>query len=317
MAGLSNKVLTIPPFITNDSMVADGVIVASKISVTYLSDIKADFGTITAGNITGITITGGTITGAVIQTASSGQRIAINQSGNDFVVYDGAGNDVLDIFGSTPGRVMGIQPSSTSTTALVVTMPSGSGNAGVVINNPGSNDALAINVQGSGAGLHLLAYTGDLTNAMLTISDGGFYKNLVELISSYGSTAGQVMLSIQNTGPGSSVIINQQNGSSGANALQITNIGTAPALFVQGTNLSGNYAAFIESASITAPVMSVQGGRQYGSFEALLYLWGATIWCAAGVTPNGVLPGAQGDFCLNGPGGVPYYCTGGSSWTAV
>lgn len=43
-----------------------------------------------------------------------------------------------------------------------------------------------------------------------------------------------------------------------------------------------------------------------------------TIYISDGTTPDGNLTGVQGDYCLNGPSGVPYYCdANGTNWTAV
>lgn len=59
----------------------------SNLGTNYLSAISADFGTMTAGSITGITITGGTI-----RTASSGQRVEILGSDNSIKFYDSSNN---------------------------------------------------------------------------------------------------------------------------------------------------------------------------------------------------------------------------------
>jgi hypothetical protein len=62
--------------------------VAGKISVTYLSDIVGDFGTITAG----------TVTGALIRTAASGKRVEMRENGDfSLEAYDGSANYVITV----------------------------------------------------------------------------------------------------------------------------------------------------------------------------------------------------------------------------
>ena len=67
-------------------------ITEDKISVSELSALSADLGTITAGSITGVTITGSTF-----RTASSGSRIELTASSAVMKFYDSGGDEVLRI----------------------------------------------------------------------------------------------------------------------------------------------------------------------------------------------------------------------------
>ena len=73
-----------------------GVPYLSNLKVGSLSALSANFGNMTAGTITGVTILGTTITGGLVQTAASGERIALNESNkNQLVLYgDVSGNGV-------------------------------------------------------------------------------------------------------------------------------------------------------------------------------------------------------------------------------
>ena len=45
---------------------------------------------------------------------------------------------------------------------------------------------------------------------------------------------------------------------------------------------------------------------------------GVSIWVSDGTDPDGNLTGVVGDICLNGAGGVAFYCdTAGKNWTAM
>ena len=331
--GLQTKVKYIPPFITNDSMIADGVIVASKISVTYLSDISGNFGTITAGSITGIDITGGTITGTVIQTASNYPRISLNQVSDSMTVYDGSGNSVVQIAGvNSIGGLLNIAPSSTSAQALSIEMPSSSNAYAVQITTPGSGSALFIGVSGSAKSIEVAAQSSNISNPMVVIGDGGYYRNLMQLVSSFNSNNSYILLDLQVTAGGAGTVIN------------INNQGVAPSVYISQGNASNTDDVIYIAAAHGGRVMEIDQNNSSNS-STVLYVTtqnttvapifamggyvashfarciqtpgGAVIWGSDGTNPNGALSANRGDFCLNGPSGVPYYCTGGTSWTAV
>jgi hypothetical protein len=67
--------------------IAANTITADKMNVNELSAISANLGHITAGLIETVEMIGSVITGGVLQTAATGNRIVINQSG--FVSFDG------------------------------------------------------------------------------------------------------------------------------------------------------------------------------------------------------------------------------------
>lgn len=121
---------------------------ANSIAGTYISDLvasKITAGTLTAGvvyagSITASQITAGTLTGFTIQTASSGQRIAINESGNNrFKVYDGA-STLLEIGGSS--GTLYIPIGSTISPAVYVISASGSSIPTIFGNNTSSGQGV-------------------------------------------------------------------------------------------------------------------------------------------------------------------------------
>jgi hypothetical protein len=73
---------------------AAGAVTAAKISVSQLSAIAADMGTITAG----------TVTGATIRTAASGQRVQLDSS-NGIIVYNSSGDVVFQVNVTGAGQI--------------------------------------------------------------------------------------------------------------------------------------------------------------------------------------------------------------------
>ncbi|RTL40570.1 MAG: hypothetical protein EKK53_15390 [Burkholderiales bacterium] len=107
----------------------------SALKVGSLSAISSNFGTMTAGTINGITITG-----SLFQTAATGTRVAINESGNNSIAFYDAGS--LGVYIGTGGPVscygfFGL----TSSSKDGVYGQSGAGNAvsGVSITGYGGN----------------------------------------------------------------------------------------------------------------------------------------------------------------------------------
>jgi hypothetical protein len=93
---------TVPTGVVNSVNIANGAITANALA---------------ADAITGKTITGGTITGTVIQTATSGERVTINESNaNKVLVYDATGRAVAELSGiglglvGTGGALMVLDP---------------------------------------------------------------------------------------------------------------------------------------------------------------------------------------------------------------
>ena len=323
MAGLSNKVLTIPPFITNDSMIADGVIVASKITVSDLSAISANLGTITAG----------TITGVVIQTASNYPRISLNQVSDSMTVYDGSGNSVVQIAGiNATGGLIYISPNSTSAQALSIAMPSGSSSSGISIINPGIAPAIFIDVEGSGSAIGISATTSDITNPMVSIGDGGFQKNLFQIESSYSGSLSNIMLDLQklsagagtvlninNNGIGTSLYISQNNSSNGDDVIYITSAHGGRVMEIDQINSSNsNTVLYVTTQNAAVAPIFASGGYVATHFSRCLQVpGGAVIWGSDGTNPSGTLSANAGDICLNTGGGHMAYCTGGTSWTQL
>ncbi|NUS82779.1 MAG: hypothetical protein HOY75_08495 [Streptomyces sp.] len=119
--------------VLTDKLAADSVTAAKILALTITGD-KLAANTITVGKlaagsvdatalaadaITGKTITGGTITGALIQTASSGQRITLNEAGaNKVIVYNASGVAIGELSASgllvkgTNGAIIQLDPNS-------------------------------------------------------------------------------------------------------------------------------------------------------------------------------------------------------------
>ncbi|MFC9891449.1 H-type lectin domain-containing protein [Streptomyces pilosus] len=94
-------------------------IAANAITVEKLAAGSVDATALAADAVTGKTISGGTITGALIQTAATGERVVLNETGgNNLLVYNSDGVVVASLtpggvgLRGTTGNVMAISPST-------------------------------------------------------------------------------------------------------------------------------------------------------------------------------------------------------------
>lgn len=105
--------------VTADKIDANAI-TASKIMAGAVDAVALAADAITGKTITGGTINGTTITGGLIRTATSGERITLNENGlNRIVVYDASGNAVGELSSrgtrmrGTSGALLIIDPSAT------------------------------------------------------------------------------------------------------------------------------------------------------------------------------------------------------------
>jgi hypothetical protein len=127
-------------------------VTTDKLAVNSVTAEKIDVGAVTAAAlaadaITGKTITGGTITGSYIQTATSGQRITLNEQGaNKILVYDatsaiGELSDRGLLLQGTSGAIMWLDPDATyPNLRLTNAAQTNSAIINVVETNPGAAD---------------------------------------------------------------------------------------------------------------------------------------------------------------------------------
>lgn len=98
--------LTLSAYI-NGNLLVDGTVQASKVVTSSLSALSANLGTVTAGVINGITINGTTITGGVLQTATSGSRIVLNESGSNVARFYGNGGGGVELLAQIGAVTLG------------------------------------------------------------------------------------------------------------------------------------------------------------------------------------------------------------------
>jgi hypothetical protein len=103
----------------NDGAVTTPKIYANAVTTAKLAVGSVDATALAADAITGKTITGGTVTGAVIQTATSGERITLNEAGaNKVIVYNSAGTAIGELSArgllvqGTAGATLWLNPST-------------------------------------------------------------------------------------------------------------------------------------------------------------------------------------------------------------
>jgi hypothetical protein len=115
--------------VTANEMAA-GTITASSGVIASIDATKITVGTISASQLSATAIDGKTITGSTIQTATSGERITLNEAGdNSLKVYDSTGAVTADIGGAN-GDIS--TTSGTSTTSL--------SGGGLVFTDAGANN---------------------------------------------------------------------------------------------------------------------------------------------------------------------------------
>jgi len=131
------------------SEIAANTITTSKLAAGAVDATALAADAITGKTITGGTITGTTITGGTLQTATSGQRIALNESGlNKIRVYNSSGTAIAELspvglqVAGTNGAVIWLDPNNTFPN-LRLTTPDQSKSA--VINISGTDALLGAN----------------------------------------------------------------------------------------------------------------------------------------------------------------------------
>ena len=124
-------------------------IAANAITVGKLAAGSVDATALAADAITGKTITGGTITGALIQTASSGQRITLNEGGvNKVLVYPSSGGAIGELSATgllvkgTNGAILWLDPNNTFPNFKLTNV---TGTKSAVINISGADAVLGLN----------------------------------------------------------------------------------------------------------------------------------------------------------------------------
>jgi hypothetical protein len=105
-------------------------IIGSTVTTGFVNALS-----VTAGSVSANNVTAGTITGSTIQTASSGQRIVVDQSTNSIKIYNSGGANVGKIYGDASGG-----------STMWIAAPNGNN---LVLNAEGSSYVIDFEVAGS------------------------------------------------------------------------------------------------------------------------------------------------------------------------
>lgn len=281
-------------------------------------------GTLSAASGTLGTITSGSIYSGIFSTAAAAattQRIVITNADNSLTLYDPSNNKVLD-FGigyAAHGVLMHLTPSDVSIKALQIGNVGGlvqtddlilvsvdnssSTGKSIFAGNVGSGTTLDISQAGTGKVI-LLSKSGTAATAV----DITQATNAVGILITKSGTGGGAGLSISNGGTGSSIIINDTL-ATGGNSIDITNVGLQYGLSIVKNNTDGTNALHCIALTQAANVST--------NFKKMINIGGTTFWLANATTPNGVLSGSTGDFCINCGSGKIAYCTGTTNWTLL
>jgi hypothetical protein len=124
-------------------------IAANAITVGKIQAGAVDATALAANAITGKTITGGTITGALIQTATTGQRITLNESSaNKVLVYNSSGTAIGELSDSgllvkgTNGAILQLDPNNAFPNLKLTNVGQ---TASAIVNVSGANAVLGLN----------------------------------------------------------------------------------------------------------------------------------------------------------------------------
>jgi hypothetical protein len=117
----------------------------------------------------------------------------------------------------------------------------------------------------------------------------GVLLDIVKTVTS----SGNAVLSIANSGSGRSIDVNSSYASNASGVVYIACAGTGSPLTVANSNVTSSH------------------------FRLMMTLYTHYIYASDGTTPNGNLSASSGDLCVGCDSGKAYYCTGGTSWTAM
>ncbi|MFD5848292.1 autotransporter outer membrane beta-barrel domain-containing protein [Streptomyces chartreusis] len=232
-------------------------IAANAIIVGKIQAGAVDATALAADAITGKTITGGTITGTVIQTATSGQRITLNETGTHrILIYNSSGTIVgelsalgMGLVGST-GAIMRMDPNSTYPTLRMT-------------NAAGTNEAIINVVEGTAGSADIGINSGQFTASGLDWKWRTFFGNdfavMERIRTSSPSTnvGGRVALSA------SSAIVGYKNTSDSTQDNTLT--------FITGTaQLNGGRLEILPSAAATSALYVNAASGHTGNLLRLL-----------------------------------------------
>jgi len=263
---------------------------ANSIIVTNLAAIKADLGTITAGNITldssGFLRTSGkdnyadTTAGIFLGYDTDAHKLNIGDA-THYMKWSGSSLSVLG--GTITGGIF-----QTAATGQRVR----------IISDAGSTPTQAANSIGFiDASNNLIVGIG--TGAGSAMSVASVTDQIGLLVSTTAATTY------------SSFGVNHQLVTSDSTAAIVTNAGLNTAINITNTNASNTSAVI----NMFQQAYTDTDYRRYFALQGADAGETINVYVGDAITPNGNLTGAEGDVCFNGDSGKIYYCTGTTNWT--
>ena len=229
------------------------------------------FGTVTAGILDGVSISGSTITGGTIQTASTGQRVAIASSDNTITFYNSSGNSVAQLGGGDYiGTALRVDLDSDTTTGIDV-VSSQASDIGFQYSSNGNYASVGFNVQltgatNSGTGLNI-NHNGSGGEGLYIDTSAG--ARPLQIANSgngigmyYSSTGTGIDLNISHTNTSGTVPSIDITNNSGGAAIKITkgiSSGNAIGIELNITNSSGGLTYAFKSSGSEVASSAVSG----------------------------------------------------------
>ena len=204
-------------------------------------------GSMTAGDITGVTITGGTI-----QTATSGQRVAIASSDNTITFYNSSNTAITQLGGGDDiGTALRINLDSSTTNGILISANNTTGGNGfyytnasnvrsrglyikktstganndypaIEVEESGSGEIMYCDIKGSGSGIEIWRQSGSGTDYGLKISTSIAYNTKGLLVEKLHSTGVGVLGEFYTEDRGTALKVVSNNSSASNPALSVS-----------------------------------------------------------------------------------------------
>ena len=272
------------------------------------------FGTVTAGILSGVEISGSTITGGTIQTATSGQRVAIASSDNTITFYNSSNTAITQLGGGDDiGTALRINLDSSTTNGILISANNTTGGNGfyytnasnvrsrglyikktstganndypaIEVEESGSGEIMYCDIKGSGAGIELWRTSGTGTDYSLKISTSIAYNTKGLLVEKTSSTGTGTLGEFYSQDGGITLDVNSTKSTSSNVALRVQHASnSADAMYISKTNSQNvlNIAQSVNNGEncigIKMDIANAGAGKEYAfEFAGSEYIAGAT-----------------------------------------
>ena len=257
------------------------------------------------------------------------------QGSNSFSMVNSNGDTVLNM-GSNRSIMFQVLPTHDDFGGMLIQNFAGLVSSSTMLEvdtqNASSNGTTVyVSQAGTGSGIQVIGLNNTVANYLVSIVGSTYQRNLLEITSAYASNSTNIMvhinktaagvgdlLKIDNAGTGYAININATNSSANGTVLVASTAGGRAVEIDNNDNTNANAPLYVSNANTTvAPINSFGAAVSTHFHRVIIGGGGHTLWDSDGTTPQSNLSGTAGDFCIGGPSGHPFYCTGTTSWTQI